>query len=101
MRSILSAGPQPETDVWWLLERSVTMLRRGLGHLDRTPEFPALNDGSNPFLRYFYVHVFATMYPLIMARYHDLGIDRNVGLRSLADLGRHMTHQRRRLGYGG
>ncbi|MEJ7839483.1 MAG: acyltransferase domain-containing protein [Thermomicrobiales bacterium] len=99
--AILAQTPQPDTDGWWLLERSVALLRRGLGHLDKSPEFPALTDGSDPFLRYFYVHVFATMYLQMMAWYDERGIDRNIGRRSLVDLGLHMTHHRRRRGYGG
>lgn len=101
MAATLAQAPQPDTDGWWLLERSVALLRQGLGRLDRSPEFPAMTDGSDPFLRYFYAHVFAAMYPLMMAWYDAKGIDRDIGRRSLADLGRHMTHHRRRRGYGG
>jgi hypothetical protein len=98
---ILSLRPVPDTDGWWLLERSVSLLREGLGHLDRSPDFPSLTDGSDAFLRYFYVYVYAAAYPLVHAWYRKKGIDPEIGRRSLADLGRHMTHHRRRLGYGG
>ena len=98
---ILGVRPQPETDGWWLLERSVALLRNRLGHLDNSPEFPSLTEGSDAFLRYFYVYVYAAAYPLVMQWYRERGIDQEIGRRSLADLGRHMTHHRRRLGYGG
>jgi hypothetical protein len=98
---IVASRPVPGTDVWWILERSVALLRQGLGSLDATPQFPPLTDGSDEFLRYFYVYVFATAYPLVFAWYRERGIDLEIGRRSLADVGRHMTHYRRRFGCGG
>ena len=98
---ILALRPVPETDGWWLLERSVALLRNGLGQLDNSPEFPILTDGSDAFLRYLYVYVYAAAYPLVHAWYRERRIDPEIGRRSLADLGRHMTHHRKRLGYGG
>ena len=98
---ILAVRPQPETEGWWLLERSVALLRNGLGQLNNSPEFPSLTDGSDPFLRYFYVYVYAAAYPLVIDWYRERGIDTEIARRTLADLGRHMTHHRRRLGFGG
>jgi hypothetical protein len=98
---ILALRPDPDSDAWWLLERSVALLSKGLGRLDSTPEFPLLTDGSDEFLRYFYVYVFAAAYPLVCDWYRERGIDAEIGRRSLADLGRQMAHHRRRLGCGG
>jgi hypothetical protein len=98
---ILALRPEPGSDAWRLLERSVALLRKGLGRLDATPEFPQLTDGRDEFLRYFYVYVFAAAFPLVRDWHRRLGIDEVISRRSLADLGRQMTHHRRRFGRGG
>jgi hypothetical protein len=52
-------------------------------------------------LSYFYVYVFAAAQPAITAWHRERGISEEVSRRTLADLGRQMVHNRRRLGYGG
>jgi hypothetical protein len=98
---VLARRPKAGSDQWWLVERATALLVRRIGEPGPLPDFPQLTDGSDHFLRYFYVYVFAAAQPAIRAWHCGQRIGAEVSRRTLADLGRQMVHNRRRLGYGG
>jgi hypothetical protein len=98
---ILSLRPHPGSDEWRLVERIARSLLPHIGMTDPLPETPPLTGGSDPFLRYCYVYVFAAMIPALREWYEARGIDPGILRGTLVDLGRQMVHNRRRLGYGG
>ena len=81
--------------------RAAAALLRKLGQAPTEPGPPTFAGTEEPTLRYFWMLVFADLAPHVAAWHADHGIDAAVSRRTLADLGRHMTHNRRRLGYGG
>ena len=84
-----------------LRQRSAGVLLRHLGQSTTAPLLPTFNGTDDPVLRYFWVLVFADMQPHVSAWHAEQGIGSEVSRRTLADLGRQMTHNRRRFGYGG
>lgn len=98
---IIALRPEPGTEEWWLVERIAASLLAQIGAIGPLPETPQLTDGSDAFLRYCYVYVFAAMVPAIREWHAARGIDAEISRHTLADLGRQMAHHRRRLGFGG
>jgi len=99
---VLAQRPVPGREEWWLVERAARLLLPHIGSPPgELPPFPRLTDGSNPFLRYFYLYVFAMLHPHIQAWHRAKRISDDISRRTLADLGRQMALNQRRLGYGG
>lgn len=108
--------PHPDIDAGLrldaMLERypQVSALRRRaagalLQDLGRRPAneqtLPTFAGTEEPLLRHFWMLVFADLVPQVTAWHAGHGVSAEVSRRTLADLGRHMTHNRRRIGYGG
>jgi hypothetical protein len=85
----------------WLLDRAVAQLVNGLGSDGATRPFPTLAGVTDPLLRYFYVFVYAAMCPITREWHAARGVSPEVSRRTLADVGRQLTHNHRRLGYRG
>lgn len=87
-------------DLTFAADRSRSELLRGLGRLGEWSA-PDLSGATDPLLHHFWLYVFAGAYDEVRAWHHGRGIDPDVGRRTLADLGRHVQHTRRRQGHGG
>lgn len=100
---LLALRPSPERDpeVWWLLERSVGMLRRRMGAVAPWATIPPLPEAVGPLRRWFWVYVFAAALPDVRAYHAARGIPEDVSWATLADLGRQMAVHRKRHGESG
>ncbi|GAB3929129.1 hypothetical protein GCM10011575_26090 [Microlunatus endophyticus] len=85
----------------YVLERVLTILVGGIGSSTGPDRLPDLSGCDDPLARYLYLYAFAACFPLTRQWHRDREIPDEVGRRTLADLGRQMTHQRRRHGRSG
>ncbi len=96
----LAARPDPGTDAAWLVERTASVLLLGLGNLDPhpvPPEYPHLHD----VLRWVPLLATVAAVPHTRRWWAARGVGDDVVRATLADVGRHVTHTRRRHGHGG
>ena len=82
-------------------ERCTTALVDGIGTVDQSLDLPPLAPSRRRASRYFYVCVFVAAMPYVRDYHRAHGVQADVSRRTLADLGRHMTTHRLRLGTGG
>jgi len=85
----------------YVLDRVLTTLVAGIGASVGPDRLPDLSRCDDPLAQYLYVYAYAACFPLTRQWHRDREIPDEVGRRTLADLGRQMTHQRRRHGRGG
>ncbi len=96
----LAARPRPGTDAEWLVRRTASVLLAGLGDLDThpvPPAYPHLHDD----LRWLPLLAVVAAAPATRRWWAGRGVGDDVVRATLADVGRHMTHTRRRHGHGG
>lgn len=90
-----------DTDWQWLFQRCVQTM---LAHMDALPwpiHLPLLPASTGEAGRWFYLHVFAAVYPQTRALYATRGIPENIARDTLADIGRHVEIHRLRTGEAG
>lgn len=85
----------------YVLDRVLTFLSAGIGGPVGQDRLPDLSGCDDPLAPYLYVYAFAACYPLTRQWHRCRGIPDEIARRTLADLGRQMTQQRRRHGRGG
>lgn len=96
----LAARPEPGTRAWWLVERTARALLARLGSLDHDPAPPDLPD-VHPVTRWATLLALAAVVPRTRGWWRARGVPDDVVRATLADVGRHVTHARRRTGHGG
>ncbi|GAB3745404.1 acyltransferase domain-containing protein [Microlunatus parietis] len=84
-----------------LVDRLLSALLAGLGSRSRLGREPDLGDPGDELLAYWPVYAFAAMAAETRRWHAGRGIDEATTRHTLADLGRQLTHHRRRLGRGG
>lgn len=84
-----------------LVDRLLSALLAGLGSPAGLGREPDLGDPGEELLAYWPVYAFAAMAPETRRWHAGRGIDEATTRHTLADLGRQLTHHRRRLGRGG
>lgn len=82
-------------------EQAAAEIVDGLGALGPPLRPAPLTGTQDPYERYFWPLVFASVHDAVRDWHRHRGIADDVGRRSLADLGCQMTHSRVRRGYGG
>lgn len=97
---VLASRPRPGTDAWWLVERAARALASRLGTLDHDPAPPDLPD-VHPFARWVHLLALVAVAPRTRRWWRERGVPDEVVRATLADVGRHVTHARRRTGHGG
>ena len=97
---VLGARPRPGTDAWWLVERTARALASRLGTLEHDPAPPDLPD-AHPFARWANLLALTAVAPRTRRWWAGRGVPDDVVRATLADVGRHVTHARRRTGHGG
>lgn len=97
----LDAGLERYPQLTALRRRAGEALLQDLGQPAPEHPLPTFAGTEEPLLRYFWMFVFADLVPQVTAWHAARGISAEVSRRTLADLGRHMSHNHRRLGYGG
>jgi hypothetical protein len=90
-----------DPQLWWVLERSVYALVRGMGEVHGAARLPALPAGLGDLHRWFYVYMFVAVLPHVREYHRARGIPAEVSRLTLADLGRNVAVHRRRYGVGG
>lgn len=96
----LAAVPAPGSDAAWLVERTASVLLLGLGNLDPhpvPPEYPHRHE----VLRWVPLLATVAAAPHTRRWWAARGVGDDVVRATLADVGRHVTHTRRRHGHGG
>lgn len=99
---IIRLRPQlDDQELRFVLDRVLTILVGGIGAASSQDRLPDLNGCRDPLAQYLYVYAYAGCFPLIRQWHRDRDIPDGISRRTLADLGRQMTHQQRRQGRGG
>lgn len=83
-------------EVRFLLDRVLTVLVTGIGSSVGQDRLPDLTRCDHPVLRYLYVYAFAACFSATRQWHRDRGISDEISRRTVADLGRQMTHEWRR-----
>lgn len=84
-----------------VVDRLLTVLVEGIGAPTGPARLPDLSRCDDVLARYAYVFAYAACHPLTRQWHRDHGIPDAISRRTLADLGRQLTHQRRRGGRSG
>lgn len=99
---IMRLRPRIENpELRFVVDRVLTILIDGIGDSVGPERLPELSGCDDPLARYVCVYAFAACFPLTRQWHRDRDIPDEISRRTLADLGRQMTHQRRRLGRSG
>lgn len=88
-------------ELGFVLNRVLTVLVDGVGGSGAPDRLPDLSGCDDPLAPYVHVYAFAACVPLTRQWHRARNISDEISRRTLADLGRQMTHQRRRQGRGG
>ena len=93
-------SPQWTPELHWLLDRSIALVRAGLGGHDWLPPGPELpRDRGLPW-RHLYVYAYLALVDVVRTYHRDHGIPDAVSWTTLADLGRNLAIDRRMHGEG-
>lgn len=95
-----AAGPAPGSAASWLVERTASVLLLGLGNLDphpTPPDYPHVHE----VLRWVPLLAMVAAAPHARRWWSERGVGHDVVRATFADVGRHLTHTRRRHGHGG
>jgi hypothetical protein len=84
-----------------VVDRLLTVVVEGIGAPTGPARLPDLSRSDEALARYAYAFVYAACQPLIRQWHRDHGIPDPISRRTLADLGRQVSHQRLRRGSGG
>lgn len=96
-RADIGADP----DWQWLFQRCVHYLRANMDRWDWSLEFPQLPESTGESGKWFFLHVFAAVFPHTQALYAKRGISDDIAQATLADIGRHVHIHHARTGEPG
>jgi hypothetical protein len=102
---IMAGWPGPGSPLWtselrWLLDRSIALVRADLGGHGWLSPGPELPRDRGPAWRHLYVYAYLALSGVVSGYHHDHGIDDAVSAATLADLGRNLAVDRRMRGEG-
>jgi len=102
---IMAGWPDPDSPLWtselrWLLDRSVALVRADLGGYGWLPPGPELPRERGPAWRHLYVYAYLALVDVTMDYHRAHGIPDAVSWTTLADLGRNLAIDRRMQGEG-
>ncbi len=102
---IMTGWPDPDSPHWttelrWLLDRSIALVRADLGGHDWLPPGPVLPRERGPAWRHLYVYAYLALVDVVTGYHRDHAITADVSQATLADLGRNLAVDRRMHGEG-
>jgi hypothetical protein len=97
---IMAGWPGPGSPLWtselrWLLDRSIALVRADLGGHGWLSPGPELPRDRGPAWRHLYVYAYLALAGVVTGYHRDHGIDDAVSAATLADLGRNLAVDRR------
>lgn len=102
---IMAGWPDASSPLWtselrWLLDRSIALVRADLGGCGWLPPGPELPRERGPAWRHLYVYAYLAMVEVVLGYHRDHGVAGAVSWATLADLGRNLAIDRRMHGEG-
>ncbi len=102
MASEVTLWPEPDSPLWtpelrWLLDRSTALVRADLGGHDWLPPGPELPRERGPAWRHLYVYAYLALTGVALDYHRAHGVPEAVSWATLADLGRNLAIDRRKL----
>jgi hypothetical protein len=97
---IMAGWPDLDSPLWtselrWLLDRSIALVRADLGGSGWLSPGPELPRERGPAWRHLYVYAYLAQIDVVMGYHRDHGISEAVSWTTLADLGRNLAIDRR------
>jgi len=97
---ITAGWPDADSPLWtpelyWLLDRSIALVRADLGGYEWLPPGPELPRERGPAWRHLYVYAYLALVEVVRGYHRAHGISDEVSWASLADLGRNLAVDRR------